>query len=49
MSDSRRQWLDVLERAFDYRKSIDPEIGDRIQQKVRAGSGAKPEEGMGEG
>lgn len=29
----------VLERAFDYWKSIDPDVGARIEQKVRAGSG----------
>ena len=39
----------VLERAFDYWKSIDPDVGDRIERKVKAGSGAKPAEGMGEG
>jgi catalase len=39
----------VLERAFDYWKSIDSEIGNRIERKVKAGSGGKPAEGMGEG
>jgi hypothetical protein len=39
----------VLERAFDYWKSIDPEVGSRIERKVRAGSSGKPAEGMGEG
>jgi catalase len=38
----------VLERAFDYWKSIDPETGRRIEEKVRAGSAPKPAEGMGE-
>ena len=33
----------VLERAFDYWKRIDPGVGQRIEDKVRAG------EGMGEG
>jgi len=39
----------VLERAFDYWKSIDADIGSRIERKVRAGRGTKPAEGMGEG
>jgi len=38
----------VLERAFEYWKSIDPDVGGRIERNVRAGSGAKPAEGMGE-
>jgi catalase len=38
----------VLERAFAYWKSVDPAIGDSIERKVRAGSGGKPAEGMGE-
>jgi len=32
----------VLERAFDYWKSIDPNIGRRIEQKVRSGGAAEP-------
>jgi catalase len=39
----------VLGRAFAYWKSIDAEVGRRIEDKVRAGSAAKPAEGMGEG
>ena len=39
----------VLERAFDYWKRVDADVGQRIEQKVRAGSGSKPAEGMGEG
>jgi len=39
----------VLERAFGYWKSIDAKVGQRIEQKVRAGAvSAKPAEGMGE-
>ena len=39
----------VLERAIGYWKSIDADVGARIEQKVRAGRGDKPAEGMGEG
>ncbi|MCW5671179.1 MULTISPECIES: catalase [unclassified Hydrogenophaga] len=39
----------VLERAFDYWKSVDVDVGKRIEQKVRTGSTGKPAEGMGEG
>src|SRR5690606_20705928 len=39
---------EVLERAFQYWKSIDPDVGRRIEEKVRAGSAPKPAEGMGE-
>jgi catalase len=39
----------VLERAFAYWRSIDPDVGGLIERKVRAGSGGKPAEGMGEG
>ncbi len=39
----------VLSRAFDYWKSIVPETGRRIEQKVRGGVATKPAEGMGEG
>src|SRR5690606_7731267 len=39
----------VLERALDYWKSVDADVGARIEQKVREGSGDKPAEGMGEG
>ena len=38
----------VLERAFDYWKSIDPEVGRRIEEKVRAGAAPEPVPGMGE-
>ena len=39
----------VLEPAFDYWKSIDADVGQRIERKVREGSATKPSEGMGEG
>jgi catalase len=40
----------VLERAFDYWKNIDADVGRRIEEKVRSGAVAtKPAEGMGEG
>ena len=39
----------VLERAFDYWKSIDPDVGGRIEAAVRAGGAPRPAEGMGEG
>ncbi len=39
----------VLSRAFDYWKSIDADVGRRIQEKARLGAAAKPAEGMGEG
>ncbi|WP_275584289.1 hypothetical protein [Candidatus Nitrotoga arctica] len=32
----------VLERAFDYWKSVDADVGRRIEEKVRAGAAAKP-------
>src|SRR3546814_7967728 len=40
---------EVLERAFQYWKSIDADVGGRIEDKVRAGSAPRPAEGMGEG
>lgn len=39
----------VLERAFDYWKSIDREVGQRIETRVRAGAASPPVQGMGEG
>ncbi|WP_173816077.1 catalase [Nitrobacter vulgaris] len=39
----------VLSRAFQYWKNIDPEVGHRIEDKVRGGSAPEPTEGMGEG
>jgi catalase len=39
----------VLGRAFQYWKNIDPEVGRRIEDKVRSRSAAEPAEGMGEG
>jgi len=36
-----------LERPSDYWRSIDRDVGGRIERKVRAGSGAKPAEGIG--
>jgi len=38
----------VLERAFEYWKSIDPDVGRRIEEKVRAGAAPEPAAGMGE-
>jgi catalase len=38
----------VLERAFEYWKNVDGEIGRRIEAQVRAGSAPQPAEGMGE-
>jgi hypothetical protein len=38
----------VLERAFEYWKNIDREVGQRIEDKVRSGTATKPAEGMGE-
>src|SRR5690606_34671343 len=38
----------VLERAFDYWKSIDADIGRRIEEKVRFGSAPEPAAGMSE-
>src|SRR5690606_29441943 len=38
----------VLSRAIDYWKSVDADVGTRIEEKVRSGSAAKPAEGMGE-
>ena len=38
----------VLTRAFDYWKSVDADVGARIEAKVRAGSADKPAEGMGD-
>ena len=40
---------EVLERAFQYWKSIDPGVGGRIEARVREGRAPKPAEGMGEG
>ncbi len=38
----------VLGRAFQYWKNIDPDVGQRIEDKVRAGAAPQPAEGMGE-
>lgn len=38
----------VLSRAFDYWKSVDADVGARIEEKVRHGSAAEPAAGMGE-
>ena len=38
----------VLSRAFQYWKSVDPDIGRRIEDKVRGGRASEPAEGMGE-
>jgi len=39
----------VLSRAFEYWKSIDPDVGQRIEAEVRSGVAPEPAEGMGEG
>ena len=39
----------VLERAFEYWKSVDPTTGQQIEAKVRADVAPEPAEGMGEG
>jgi catalase len=39
----------VLEHAIAYWKNIDAELGQRIEDKVKAGRASKPAEGMGEG
>ncbi|MFA7483213.1 MAG: catalase, partial [Vulcanimicrobiota bacterium] len=36
----------VLERAFEYWKSVDPEIGRRIEQRVKEHSAPEPVSGM---
>src|SRR5690606_40955624 len=38
----------VLTRAYDYWKSIDREVGRRIEEKVRSAAAPKPAEGMGQ-
>ena len=38
----------VLERAFEYWKCIDADVGRRIEQKVRGGRAPEPAAGMGE-
>ncbi|HTM79058.1 MAG TPA: catalase-related domain-containing protein, partial [Devosia sp.] len=38
----------VLSRAFAYWKSVDAATGQRIEDKVRAGTAPEPAEGMGE-
>src|SRR5690606_37149115 len=38
----------VLGRAIDYWKSVDADVGRRIEEKVRSGSAPRPAEGMGE-
>ncbi|GAA0263247.1 catalase [Rhodanobacter caeni] len=39
----------VLERAFDYWKHVDRDIGQRIENRVRTGGASEPVQGMGEG
>jgi catalase len=39
----------VLGRALEYWKNIDPGVGGRIADKVKAGAAKRPAEGMGEG
>jgi hypothetical protein len=38
----------VLERVFDYWKSVDADVGRRIEEKVRQGNAPEPAAGMGE-
>src|SRR5690606_30207452 len=38
----------VLERAFEYWKNIDADVGRRIEEKVRAGGAPEPAAGMSE-
>ena len=38
----------VLGRAFQYWKNVDPDVGARIEAKVREGAATQPAEGMGE-
>ncbi len=38
----------VLERAFQYWKNIDPQVGQRIEDAVRAGAAPEPAAGMSE-
>lgn len=40
---------EVLERALDYWRNIDADVGERIAQKVSEGLGDEPVPGMGEG
>ena len=39
----------VLSRAFEYWRNVDPDVGARIEKKVREGSAPKPAEGEGQG
>jgi catalase len=39
---------EVLDRALEYWKNIDAEVGKRIEEKVRTGAATEPVEGMGE-
>jgi len=38
----------VLERAFEYWKSVDPDVGRRIEEKVRSGQASEPAAGLSE-
>jgi catalase len=40
---------EVLDRAFAYWTSIDPEVGKRIEETVRGGGAPEPVQGMGQG
>jgi len=40
---------EVLERAFWYWKSIDADVGARIEARVKAGAAPEPAQGMGQG
>jgi catalase len=39
---------DVLERAFECWRSVDPDVGQRIEDQVRKGAAPEPAAGMGE-
>lgn len=39
---------EVLERAFDYWRNVDPDLGKQIEAKVREGTAPEPVPGMGE-
>jgi len=38
----------MLARACEYWRCVDPDIGRRIEEKVRSGAAPKPAEGMGQ-
>ncbi|MBP6604035.1 MAG: hypothetical protein KA240_00020 [Nitrospira sp.] len=40
---------EVLERAFQYWKNIDADIGKRVEARVQAGGAPRPAKGIGKG